>query len=73
MLQTIVSVAQLVIAVLLVVLILLQERESGLSGVFGGSEGGYYRTRRGLERFIFATTIVLLVVFVVLSLLTLVI
>lgn len=60
----ILSIAQLVVSVLLITLILLQERSSGLSGIFGGGEGGFYQTRRGLEKTIFFSTIVLAVVFV---------
>jgi len=44
--------------------ILLQERSAGLSGIFGGEGGGFYQTRRGLEKIIFVSTIVLLIVFV---------
>ena len=57
------SITQIVISILLVALILLQERSSGLSGIFGGGETGSYQTRRGLERLIFRATIVLTVCF----------
>ena len=62
-----ITIAQIVIAVLLVTLILLQERSAGLSGLFGGAGGGFYQTRRGLEKIIFYSTIVLSVVFVALA------
>lgn len=66
-------ISQITVAVLLIVFILLQERTSGLSGVLGGdSEGGFYQTRRGLEKIIFSGTIVLAIVFAVLALLGLV-
>ena len=66
------SIAQLVLSIVLIILILLQERSSGLSGVFGGgSEGGAYQTRRGFERIIFFSTIVIAVAFAALSLVTL--
>lgn len=65
--------SQITVAVLLIIFILLQERTSGLSGVLGGdSEGGFYQTRRGLEKIIFSGTIVLAIVFAVLALLGLV-
>lgn len=57
----VISILQIIISIILIVLILLQERGSGLSGVFGGSEGGFYQTRRGLEKIIFITTIILIV------------
>ena len=66
-------ISQITVAVLLIIFILLQERTSGLSGVLGGdNEGGFYQTRRGLEKMIFWGTIVLAIVFAVLALLGLV-
>ena len=50
-------------AILLVVIILLQNQGSGLGTAFGG-ESGFYRTKRGAERVLFVLTIVLAVVFV---------
>ena len=62
-------IAQITVSVLLIILILLQERASGLSGILGGgTEGGLYQTRRGLEKFIFGSTIVLAIVFAGLAL-----
>lgn len=67
-----ISLAQIVVSVILIILILLQERSAGLSGIFGGQEGEFYSTRRGLERLIFAATIVLIILFAGLSLLNIV-
>lgn len=53
---------QLISAVLLVVVILLQQRGTGLGSAFGG-EGNAYRTIRGLERSLVVATIVLAVLF----------
>jgi len=64
----IISILQIIISVILIILILLQERGSGLSGIFGGSGEGFYQTRRGLEKIIFITTIVLIVFLAGLSL-----
>ena len=58
----ILHIVQIVISFLLGAAILLQQRSGGLSPVFGG-EGGFYRTRRGLEKIIFWATIVLAVLF----------
>lgn len=63
----IIKIIQAVIGVLIVVLILLQERSTGLSSIFGG-EGGFYQTRRGIEKIIFRGTIVLIVIFIAISL-----
>lgn len=61
------QVAQIVIAVAVSASILLQARGTGLSSTFGG-ESTAYRSRRGLERTLFRLTIVLIVVYVVISL-----
>ena len=66
------SIAQMVIAVLLVVCVLLQQRGGGLGGVFGGS-GEAYHTKRGLEKTIFAATIILSVIFLAIGLARLII
>lgn len=66
-----ISIAQIIISVILIILVLLQERSSGLSGVFGGAGNEFYGQRRGLERLIFYATIVLIIVFAVLSLVNL--
>lgn len=61
----VISVAQIVVAVLVVGLILLQERGGETSGLFGGGDmgGGFYQRRRGFERLAFIATIILVIVF----------
>lgn len=59
-------VAQAIIAVLLTLTILFQNRGSGLGAAFGGDFGGYY-TKRGLEKFFLYATIVLAIAFLVLG------
>ena len=59
-------ITQAVVAVLLSIAILLQNRGSGLGGAFGGDLGGYY-TKRGFERFLVYATVFLAVTFFVLS------
>jgi protein translocase SecG subunit len=54
------------ISVLLILTILMQQKEGGLSTVFGG-EGTVYRSKRGLARGLHYMTIVLAVLFVGLS------
>ena len=65
--------AQIVIAVALSVLVLLQAKDAGLSSMFGGSDMGVYKTRRGVEKTMFNATIILGTVFMLLALLTVVI
>lgn len=69
--HTILPIAQIIIAVLLMVLILLQERGTALGGAFGES-GGFYSTRRGLQKTIFRATIVLAVLFIALAIINLI-
>lgn len=56
----------MVIAAVLVVSILLQNRGAGLSAAFGGDMGGYY-TKRGMEKFLNYFSIGLSVVFLALA------
>lgn len=53
-------------AILLVMLILVQRRGAGLSATFGGT-GGFYATKRGAEKILAASTIVMLIAFLLLS------
>ncbi len=64
----ILEIAQIVIGIILIGLILIQQRGGGLSSAFGGGGGQFYGTRRGLEKTIFGATIALSVIFVVLAL-----
>ncbi len=66
-----IAIIQIVIAVALIALILLQQRDSDLSGFLGGGGGGgggFYQQRRGLERLFFTLTIILTVAFAALAL-----
>ena len=64
-------IAQIVVAVLLIVFILLQQRGTALGSAFGG-EGGFYATRRGIQKKIFWATAVLGALFIILALLNLI-
>lgn len=61
--KTLLIVLQLVFTLLLCVSILLQSSKGGLSDTFGGS-GNVYSTKRGAEKFLFYSTIVLSVLLV---------
>ena len=58
--------AHIAISSLLIITILLQQREGGLSSTFGGSMMEY-STKRGAEKVIFYFTIVLAVLFLGIS------
>lgn len=68
----IINILEVVIAILLTVSILLQNRGAGLSGTFGGNFGGYY-TRRGFEKFLVFFSITLAALFIILAIANLVI
>lgn len=65
--QTAIDIAQILVAVAVILIILTQSRGSGLGSAFGGDSGSIYHTRRGLERTLFNITIGVVIVFVVLS------
>lgn len=67
MTQTVLHTVQIAISLGLIGGILLQQRGGGLSPVLGGS-GGVYRTRRGIEKTIFVTTIALSTLFIITAL-----
>lgn len=60
------SYIQIGLALLVTVSILLQQRGTGLSSMFGGSSLEY-STKRGAEKIIFYATIVLVVLFLTVS------
>lgn len=63
-------IAQSVVAVLLIISILLQQRGSSLGSALGGS-GGFHVSRRGAEKKLFWATVVFGIIFVILALLNL--
>jgi preprotein translocase subunit SecG len=63
-------VAQIVVAVALVIVTLLQVKGGGLGGIFGQADT-VYRTKRGVEKTLFQLTIVLAVIFIILSIVSL--
>jgi len=69
-LLNLIYILQIVVCSLIVVSILLQNRAEGLGKMFGGG-GEVFRTKRGLEKFLYYFTIALIVVLIVLSLLLL--
>ncbi len=61
-------IAQIVASLILIALVLVQERSAGAGGLFGGGgSGSSYQTRRGLERVIYWATIAIAVIFAALA------
>lgn len=54
---------QIAVSLLLIGVILLQQKGTGLGASFGGS-GQIYRSKRGLEKVLFSATIVLAIIFI---------
>ncbi len=62
---------EIILCVAVILFILLQVRGAGLGSAFGGSSAGsVFKTRRGVERLIFNLTIVFVVLFAIVSLLS---
>ena len=59
-------VVQLVVALLLIIVIMLQMQGSGLSASFGGG-GELYRSKQSIDKLLVTSTIVLSVLFGILS------
>ncbi|NQT49400.1 preprotein translocase subunit SecG [Candidatus Kuenenbacteria bacterium] len=67
----VITIIQVVFAIILITLVLLQNRGGGgLSGVFGGGgeTSNVYRTKRGIEKHIFTLTIIFSILFLGISL-----
>jgi preprotein translocase subunit SecG len=63
---TYLNIAQIIVAIVLIAAFLLQVRGGGLGGIFGQPDS-VFRTRRGVERTLFRSTIALVVLFIILS------
>jgi preprotein translocase subunit SecG len=62
-------VIQIILSITVITFILLQPRGAGLGSAFGGSSAGsVFKTRRGVEKLVFNLTIVFVVLFAFVSL-----
>ena len=68
--QTYLNVAQIILSIALILVILFQVRGGGLGGIFGQPDT-VYRTKRGVEKTLFQLTVVLAVLFVIISIVAL--
>lgn len=66
--MSLINIAQVIVSFIVVGLILLQERSSGIGGIFGGEGGGMYHARRGLEKLVFAATVGFVIIFAAIAL-----
>lgn len=65
------TVIQMVLGLILIGLILLQTKGTGLGSTFGG-DMGFYRTKRGFEKILFRSTILIVALFLITSLVELI-
>lgn len=61
------SIIEYVVSVLIIASVILQHRGTGLGGAFASS-GNAYRSKRGVEKLLFNSTIIFAVVLVVVTL-----
>ena len=73
--MNILSIIQSIVAILLIITIMLQQRGTAIGSAIGGGGdgGGFHSTRRGIEKKLLWITIVLGVLFVVLAIVNLII
>ncbi|MFQ6121699.1 MAG: preprotein translocase subunit SecG [Dehalococcoidales bacterium] len=67
--QTYLNIAQIIVAIALILIILFQVRGGGLGSIFGQPDT-VYRTRRGVEKTLFQLTIALVVIFIIIALIS---
>jgi len=66
------DIALIITSIALVASIILQSKGVGLGGLAGGDSGGVFTARRGIEKTLFFVTIGLGIIFVVLTMVTVV-
>ena len=66
--EQILTIVQILISIFLVASILLQQKGSGLGSTFGGDGSTGYSTRRGVEKVLFYSTIILALAFLAIAL-----
>ena len=72
MLKQFLFIFQIVLGILLVVVIIIQQKGTGLGGTFGG-EMSFYRTKRGAEKMLFYLTIIIASLFIASSVIGLIV
>lgn len=70
--KPVINLLQVIVAILLILVIIIQEKGSGLGATFGG-DLSFYRTKRGAEKLLFYVTIGLSSLFVLFSLVGLIV
>lgn len=69
--KPVISAVQIIIGILLILVIIIQQKGAGMGSAFGG-DLGFYRTKRGAEKLLFYATIVLAAALIIASLIGLI-
>ncbi|MEI7987888.1 MAG: preprotein translocase subunit SecG [Chloroflexota bacterium] len=64
------DIAMIIVSIALIACVILQSKGAGLGGLTGADSGGFFSARRGIEKTLFRVTIVISVLFFVLSVAT---
>lgn len=72
MIKQVLEIAEIALGIVLVILILLQSKGTGIGSTFGG-DMGFYATKRGAEKMTFIVTIVVAGLFLVIPIIGVVI
>ena len=67
------DVALIITSVALITSIILQSKGAGLGGLTGSDTGGVFSARRGIEKTLFRVTIVLGILFFIITILTVIV
>ncbi len=65
--KPVISLIQIILGILLVLVIIIQQKGTGMGSTFGG-DLSFYRTKRGAEKLLFYATIALSAAFILFSL-----
>ena len=69
-----IRIVQIILSIAVILFILLQVRGAGLGSAFGGSStGSVFKTRRGVERLVFNITIAFVILFSIISIVSMLI
>lgn len=69
--SNVITIFQMVLGILLIGLVLLQTKGTGLGSAFGG-DLGFYRTKRGFEKLLFNLTLLDVFLFLITSIIELI-
>ncbi len=69
----IINFTQIVVSVLVIALILIQNKGGGIGSVFGGGDSNVMYTKRGPEKWIFYATVAATALFIILGIVNLII